>query len=158
MQRPVERVSWDDCQTFIQKLNRLTGANFRLPTEAEWEFAARGGRNSRRYQYSGSSNLGDVAWYYGNSSNTTHPVKTKSPNELGIYDMSGNVWEWCQDWYSSSYYSSSPQNNPTGPSSGSRRVYRGGSWRNSARHCRSAYRISNAPGNRSLNLGLRLVL
>ena len=158
MQRPVEYVSWDDCQTFIQKLNRLTGANFRLPTEAEWEFAARGGRNSRGYQYSGSSNLDDVAWYTYNSSDTTHPVKTKSPNELGIYDMSGNVWEWCQDWYSSSYYSSSPQNNPTGPSSGSYRVFRGGSWFNYARDCRSANRSSRTPVFRHYNLGLRLVL
>ena len=156
MQRPVERVSWNDCQTFIQKLNRLTGANFRLPTEAEWEFAARGGRNSRGYQYSGSSNLGDVAWYYDNSSHTTHPVKTKSPNELGIYDMSGNVHEWCQDWYGD--YSSSSQTNPTGPSTGSYRVGRGGSWLHIACSCRSAFRIYNAPDYRDDYLGLRLVL
>ncbi|MGN1259633.1 MAG: SUMF1/EgtB/PvdO family nonheme iron enzyme, partial [Alloprevotella sp.] len=114
MQRPVENVSWNDCQTFIRKLNRLTGANFRLPTEAEWEYAARGGRNSRGYQYSGKRKLGDVAWYVDNSSGTTHPVKTKSRNELGIFDMSGNVYEWCQDWYGN--YSSSSQTNPTGPS------------------------------------------
>ena len=158
MQRPVEQVSWEDCQTFIQKLSRLTSANFRLPTEAEWEFAARGGRNSRGYQYSGNSNIDDVAWYDGNSSDTTHPVKTKSPNELGIYDMSGNVNEWCQDWYSRSYYSSSPQNNPTGPSSGILRVIRGGSWYNYARGCWSANRGDYAPGGRSSNLGLRLVL
>ena len=156
MQRPVERVSWNDCQTFIQKLNRLTGANFRLPTEAEWEFAARGGRNSRGYQYSGSSNLGNVAWYDGNSSDTTHPVKTKSPNELGIYDMTGNVWEWCQDWFGN--YSSSSQTNPTGPGTGSRRVYRGGSWSGSTRNCRSANRGDYAPGYRNSYLGLRLVL
>ena len=148
MQRPVEQVSWEDCQTFIQKLNRLTGENFRLPTEAEWEFAARGGRNSRGYQYSGSSNLGDVAWYRDNSSSTTHPVKTKSPNELGIYDMSGNVWEWCQDWFGN--YSSSSQTNPTGPSTGSYRIIRGG--------CRSAKRFGNPPGYRYSNLGLRLSL
>ena len=156
MQRPVEQVSWEDCQTFIRKLNELTGANFRLPTEAEWEFAARGGRNSRGYQYSGSSNLGDVAWYGDNSSDTTHPVKTKSPNELGIYDMSGNVWEWCQDWYGP--YSSSSQTDPTGPSSGSDRVYRGGSWISFARNCRSAIRYINAPSCRYRDLGLRLVL
>ncbi|MDD5779536.1 MAG: formylglycine-generating enzyme family protein [Bacteroidales bacterium] len=157
MQRPVEQVSWNDCQTFIQKLNELTGANFRLPTEAEWEFAARGGRNSRGYQYSGSSNLDDVAWYDGNSSSTTHPVKTKSPNELGIYDMSGNVWEWCQDWYGN--YSSSSQTNPTGPSTGSNRVCRGGCWANLARYCRSAYRFkSGTPGRRDYILGLRLAL
>ena len=156
MQRPVEQVSWNDCQTFIQKLNRLTGANFRLPTEAEWEFAARGGRNSRGYQYSGSSNLGDVAWYGDNSSSTTHPVKTKSPNELDIYDMSGNVKEWCQDWWGN--YSSSSQTNPTGPSTGSHRVSRGGSWSSPARYCRSAYRISNTPVSWRYYLGLRLVL
>ncbi len=153
MQRPVEQVSWYDCQTFIRKLNELTGANFRLPTEAEWEFAARGGRNSRGYQYSGSSNLGDVAWYDGKR---THPVKTKSPNELGIYDMSGNVWEWCQDWYGP--YSSSSQTNPTGPSTGSRRVVRGGCWIILARFCRSAYRIDLTPDFRNDVLGLRLVL
>ncbi len=156
MQRPVEYVSWDDCQTFIQKLNELTGANFRLPTEAEWEFAARGGRNSRGYQYSGSSNLGDVAWYRDNSSDTTHPVKTKSPNELGIYDMSGNVYEWCQDWKGP--YSSSSQTNPTGPSKGSGRVNRGGSWYNVACYCRSANRNCNPPDNRYYSLGLRLAL
>ena len=155
MQRPVEQVSWDDCQTFIQKLNRLTGANFRLPTEAEWEFAARGGRNSRGYQYSGSSNLGDVAWYGENyETGTTHPVKTKSPNELGIYDMSGNVYEWCQDRWGK--YSSSSQTNPTGPSKGSRSVYRGGCWVSSARDCRSANRHTfDIIG---FYLGLRLAL
>ncbi len=156
MQHPVEHVSWDDCQTFIQKLNELTGANFRLPTEAEWEFAARGGRNSRGYQYSGSSNLGDVAWYWDNSSYNTHPVKTKSPNELGIYDMSGNVEEWCQDWYGD--YSSSSQTNPTGPSIGSNCVFRGGSSGVSACFCRSAYRSSSARVYRDGFLGLRLVL
>ncbi len=157
MQRPVERVSWNDCQTFIRKLNELTGANFRLPTEAEWEFAARGGRNSRGYQYSGSSNIGDVAWYGEDyETGTTHPVKTKSPNELGIYDMSGNVWEWCQDWYGD--YSSSSQTNPTGPSTGSDRVCRGGGWFSYARTCRSANRLSSTPDNRGNYLGLRLFL
>ena len=157
MQRPVEYVSWDDCQTFIQKLNELTGANFRLPTEAEWEFAARGGRNSRGYQYSGSSNLDDVAWYGEDyETGTTHPVKTKSPNELGIYDMSGNVYEWCQDWYGP--YSSSSQTNPTGPSTGSNRVARGCSWNGYARGCRSAIRDDCAPDNGYSCLGLRLSL
>ena len=156
MQRPVEYVNWYDCQTFIQKLNELTGANFRLPTEAEWEYAARGGRNSRGYQYSGSNNLGDVAWYYDNSSNTMHPVKTKSPNELGIYDMSGNVYEWCQDW--KGCYSSSSQTNPTGPSTGSHRVLRGGSWDSSACYCRTAYRYEDLPGSGGYYIGLRLAL
>ena len=153
---PVERVSWDDCQTFIRKLNSLTGQTFRLPTEAEWEYAARGGNKSRGYKYSGSNTIDDVAWYYSNSSSETHAVKTKQPNELGIYDMSGNVWEWCSDWYGS--YSSSSQTNPTGASSGSLRVFRGGSWDCLARHCRSSYRRSSAPDDRYFSLGLRLVL
>ena len=117
--KPVEQVSWNDCQTFIQKLNQLTGRKFRLPTEAEWEFAARGGNSSRGYKYSGSNTLGNVAWYDDNSGGTTHDVKTKAPNELGIYDMSGNVWEWCQDWWWHEYDSSSAQTNPKGPTSGS---------------------------------------
>ena len=154
--KPVERVSWNDCKTFISKLNSLTGLKFRLPTEAEWEFAARGGNNSNHYQYSGSNDLDDVAWYDDNSGDTTHDVATKQPNELGIYDMSGNVWEWCSDRYDD--YSSSPQTNPTGPTSGSDRVYRGGSWRDFARRCRSSRRYSIAPGYRSDILGLRLVL
>lgn len=128
LQRPVECVSWNDCQTFITKLNELTGATFRLPTEAEWEYAARGGNASEGYKYSGSNVIRDVAWYWDNSDDGTKAVKTKQPNELGIYDMSGNVWEWCADWYNSSYYSSSSTNNPEGPSSGSDRVLRGGGW------------------------------
>ena len=153
---PVETVSWDDCQTFIRKVNALTGKNFRLPTEAEWEFAARGGNNSRGYKYAGSNNIETVAWYNGNSGSKTHAVGTKSPNELGIYDMSGNVWEWCQDWYDS--YSSASQTNPTGASSGSDRVLRGGSWSYFARICRSSLRRYDAPDSRYDFHGLRLVL
>lgn len=153
---PVEQVSWNDCQTFINRLNSYTGRNFRLPTEAEWEFAARGGNYSRRYKYSGSNYIGDVAWYDGNSGNRTHPVGTKQANELGLYDMSGNVWEWCSDWYGS--YSSYSQSNPTGATSGSYRVLRGGSWGSSARFCRSSYRSDLTPGSGSSILGLRLVL
>ena len=153
---PVEKVSWNDCQKFISKLNKLTGKSFRLPTEAEWEFAARGGNKSRGYQYSGSNVIDDVAWYDGNSGSKTHAVGTKQPNELGIYDMTGNVLEWCQDWYDS--YSSSPQTNPTGAVSGSFRVLCGGSWGNSAGYCRSSCRGSNTPGSRNNFLGLRLVL
>lgn len=115
---PVERVSWTDCQEFIRKLNQLTGKNFRLPTEAEWEYAARGGNKSRGYKYSGSNYLDDVAWYEDHSGDKTHPVKSKKPNELGIYDMSGNVFEWCSDWYDYDYYRKSPSNNPQGPSKG----------------------------------------
>lgn len=152
---PVEQVSWDDCQAFISRLNKLTGRNFRLPTEAEWEFAARGGNKSRGTEYSGSSNIDDCAWYDDNSGNKTHPVATKQPNELGIYDMSGNVWEWCSDWYGK--YSSDAQTNPTGPASGSCRVIRGGSWGSSATYCRVTFRNCYAPGFRNGNLGLRLV-
>lgn len=156
LQHPVECVSWNDCQAFITKLNNLTGENFRLPTEAEWEYAARGGNASEGYKYSGSNSIGDVAWYSDNSSNTTHPVKTKQANELGIYDMSGNVWEWCADWYSSSYYSSSPQDNPSGPSSGSNRVLRGGSWGSYTRYCRVAFRNCDNPSSGGNGRGLRL--
>ena len=158
LQRPVEKVSWNDCQTFIQRLNQLTGGNFRLPTEAEWEYAARGGKSSRGYKYSGSNTIGDVAWYDSNSLSKTRVVKTKQPNELGIYDMSGNVWEWCSDWYSSSYYSSYLGMNPTGPSSGSDRVLRGGSWNYNARSCRVANREDGFPDVRGGNGGLRLAL
>ena len=151
----VEQVSWDDCQEFVIKLNQLTGKRFRLPTEAEWEYACRGGKKSRGYMYSGSNTIDYVAWCYGNSSDETHPVATKSPNELGIYDMSGNVCEWCQDWKDS--YSSAAQTNPTGASSGSYRVGRGGSWYNSAEFCRLFFRYSISPGYRTPDLGLRLV-
>ena len=153
---PVEQVSWYDCQDFLSKLNSITGKTFRLPTEAEWEYAARGGKKSRGYQYSGSNNISDVAWYYYSNGSKTRAVGTKQPNELGIYDMSGNVWEWCQDWKGS--YSSSSQVNPTGANSGSYRVFRGGSWLYSARFCRSSFRSNNTPGYRNDNLGLRLVL
>ena len=153
---PVGNVSWNDCQTFISKLNALTGKNFRLPTEAEWEFAARGGNQSRHTQFSGSSNIDDVAWYYGNSGGKTHPVKTKQPNELGIYDMSGNVKEWCQDW--DGYYSSDAQTNPTGPSSGEWRVKRGGSYYRDSHMCRSSKRHIAWPWDSECGAGLRLVL
>lgn len=164
LKRPVERVSWEDCQTFIRKLNELTGKKFRLPTEAEWEFAARGGTKSAGYKYSGSNDIGAVAWYTVNAYDKgesspdygTHVVKTKKPNELGIYDMSGNVWEWCSDWYGK--YTEAAQTNPKGADSGSYRVYRGGSWINNARNCRSSNRNNNTPDNRNNNLGLRLVL
>ena len=153
---PVEQVAWNDCQEFIRKLNQKTGKNFRLPTEAEWEYAARGGKKSNGYKYAGSNDIGSVAWYTNNSDSKTHPVKGKSPNELGLYDMSGNVWEWCSDWYGS--YSSGSQTNPQGPSSGSLRVLRGGSWRSNAGYCRVSYRYFGGPGNRYFDSGFRLAL
>lgn len=151
---PVEKVCWDDIQTFLTKLNELTGKKYALPTEAQWEYAARGGVKSRGYKYSGSNTIDDVAWYDDNYS--THPVGTKLPNELGIYDMSGNVWEWCSDWYGS--YSSESQSNPTGPSTGSGRVLRGGSWFNNARYCRVSNRGHYNPSTRSGDYGFRVVL
>lgn len=153
---PVEQVSWNDCQEFITKLTAKTGRTFRLPTEAEWEFAARGGKKSKGYKYSGSDDLDDVAWYGYNSNNKTHPVKIKQANELGIYDMSGNVWEWCSDWYDS--YSSGTVTNPTGSTSGSYRVRRGGSWGINDTDCSSTYRSGNLPSYRFEYLGFRLAL
>ena len=153
---PVENVSWSDCQSFIQKLNKKTGKSFRLPTEAEWEFAARGGNKSRHTQYSGSDKIDEVAWYDVNSYSKTRPVQMKKGNELGIHDMSGNVWEWCEDWYGK--YNSGAQTNPTGPMSGTSRVVRGCGWRSLARFCRLSYRGYRTPGSRFDYLGLRLVL
>ena len=153
---PVSNVSWNDCQDFLIKINSITGKKFRLPSEAEWEYAARGGKKSISYQYSGSNNISDVAWYDGNSANKTHAVGTKQANELGIYDMAGNVIEWCQDWYER--YNSSSQVNPTGATSGSGHVVRGGCWNYTARSCRSSYRDSYMPGFRYKYFGLRLVL
>ena len=146
---PVVFVSWDDIQRFLRKLNAMTGKNYRLPTEAEWEFAARGGNASRGYKYAGSNIRNEVMWYWDN----IHEVGTKSPNELGIYDMSGNVEEWCQDWYGD--YSSSSQLNPKGPNSGSERVARSGS---NCSNCRVSMRYSRTPDSRYNDLGFRLAL
>ena len=153
---PVEQVSWEDAQEFIKKLNGVTGRTFRLPTEAEWEYAARGGKRSNRYRYSGSYNIDEVAWYDGNSEHKTHLVKEKKANELGLYDMSGNVWEWCNDWYGE--YSSDAQTNPQGPKKGSDRVLRGGSCYSFANHCRVSYRGCRTPMNLSYFVGFRLVM
>lgn len=153
---PAYNISYEDVQSFITKLNSMTGENFRMPTEAEWEYAARGGKKSRGSTYSGSNTIGDVAWYLDNSSSMTHTVKTKDANELGIYDMSGNVYEWCGDWYSS--YSSSAQTDPTGPTTGTNRVLRGGSWHYGAEYCRCAYRFDCSPSYRYYNIGFRLAL
>ena len=153
---PVENISWNDCKTFIVKLNALTGKTFRMPTEAEWEYAARGGSKSRGYKYSGSGNIDEVAWHKDNSEEKTHEVGTKRPNELGLYDMSGNVWEWCNDWYGD--YSSASQTNPKGPDSGANRIGRGGGWWYYARGCRCSIRGDFGPDYRNEFLGLRLCL
>ncbi len=152
---PVECVSWIDCQEFIRKLNKMTGKKFRLPTEAEWEYAARGGNRSKGYKNAGGD-IDNTAWWDDNSGNVTHPVGEKRANELGLYDMSGNVWEWCQDWYDD--YSNSSQKNPTGPITGSSRVQRGGAY-NSAPWCLPVFkRQGESPDRRSNTVGLRLAL
>ncbi|MEO1385669.1 MAG: formylglycine-generating enzyme family protein, partial [Bacteroidota bacterium] len=152
--RPVENISWEDCHVFIQKLNQKTGSNYRLPTEAEWEFAARGGNLSKGFEYAGSNTLDEVGLYKDNSNRTTHPVGQKASNELGLYDMSGNVWEWCQDWYGE--YPNGTYTNPQGPESGGIRVIRGGSWGHVPRYCRVARRNVHIPSNRNLDIGFRL--
>lgn len=157
---PVKRVSWDDVQEFILKLNAQTGKSYRLPTEAEWEYAA-GAGNSNANKRSGrdyESSIGAFAWYEGNSGLKTHPVGQKQPNALGLYDMSGNVWEWCNDWYRNDYYATSPRINPQGPSSGTLRVLRGGSWYEYASSCRVTSRSSKGPGESGYDIGFRLAL
>ena len=149
---PVEQVSWDDAQQFLAKLNGLQGQfTFRLPTEAEWEYACRAGTEGVRY-----GDLDAIAWYDQNSGKTTHPVGQKQPNAFGLYDMNGNVWQWCQDWYGDGYYSQSPSTDPQGPASGQYRVCRGGSWNNHATYVRSASRGLFTPDFRFSRLGLRV--
>ena len=154
--KPVEKVSWNDCQEFIARLNQLTGKQFRLPTEAEWEYACIGGKKSKGYKFAGSNVIDNVAWSKANSNGVTHPVKGKQANELGIYDMSGNVNEWCQDWYTS--YTASAATDPQGPATGSYKVYRGGSYNVYARDCRSHYRYMMMSNKKYEYLGLRLAL
>ena len=171
---PVDQVSWDDCQVFIRKLNQLTGQNFRLPTEAEWEYAARGGRKSRGFKYAGGDDLNIVGWYWKNSGDEQlsgliddkkiyannckpHDVKGKLPNELGLYDMSGNIWEWCQDYWDYHYISGS-QTNPRGPINGVDYVLRGGGWNSGERTCRVTNRVVDFPGFEFGYTGFRLAL
>ena len=153
---PVENVSWNDAEDFIQELNAQTGMNYRLPTEAEWEYAAKRGKRSKGYTYSGSNDLNSVAWTIDNSGRKSHAVGGKQANELGVYDMAGNVWEWCSDWYGE--YNSYSETNPTGVSSGQDRVLRGGSWDSDVSGCRLAYRARNFPDIKGDNIGFRLVL
>ena len=155
-QKPVDTISFKDVKCFINKLKSYTKLSFRLPYEAEWEYAARGGINSSNTRFIGGDNVFPLAWFNGNSKKQTHEVKLKQPNELGLYDMGGNIWEWCQDLYSK--YDESPQINPTGPSTGTSRVIRGGSWNIGTRGCRASYRDKCASGRRGYDLGVRLVI
>lgn len=153
---PVDQVSYRDCQKFIRKLSRIAKKRFRMPTEAEWEFAARGGKLSKGYKYAGSNDIKEVAWLFENSNNGTQDVGLKKPNELGLYDMSGNVWEWCNDLLGN--YSYAQQKNPVGAYSGTFYVFRGGSWVNEPWYARVSMRNGNQPRVRGVNLGLRLAL
>ena len=151
---PVEQISWNEVQKFIRRLNQRTGKSYRLPTESEWEYACRTGTRTRFFFGNSDSQLGLYAWYDENSGRTTHPVAQKQPNAWGLYDMYGNVWEWCSDWYGD--YPSGSVTDPAGPASGDNRVIRGGSWNCDARYCRSAIRGGYGPGFRFYNLGFRL--
>jgi formylglycine-generating enzyme len=154
---PIVGISWNDATAYCQWLSSKTGKKYRLPTESEWEYAAHGGNKSRGFTYSGSNTVGDVAWYSENSDSKTHAVGGKQANELGLYDMSGNVWEWCSDRYSETYISTAASN-PTGAVEGSYRVFRGGSWISYPQSCRASYRNSSTPTYRYRALGFRLAL
>jgi formylglycine-generating enzyme required for sulfatase activity len=155
----VEQVSWEDCQGFLSRLQDKCGSlgtKFRLPREAEWEYACRAGSRTKYSFGDEEAKLGEYAWFGGNSGKSTHPVGQKKPNAWGLYDMHGNLWEWCEDWYGSEYYAVSAVDDPPGPDSGSGRVNRGGGWSSDAGLCRSADRIINLPGGRIINLGFRV--
>jgi formylglycine-generating enzyme required for sulfatase activity len=157
---PVETVTWNDAEEFCKKLSQKEGKTYRLPTEAQWEYACRAGTTSKYSFGDSESQLGDYAWYKGNSGDKTHPVGKKKPNAWGLYDMHGNVWEWCQDWYASDWYSKGPVENPLNESYGDKRgcVLRGGSWNDYAVNCRVSYRHSNGPSGQGSEYGFRVVL
>jgi formylglycine-generating enzyme required for sulfatase activity len=155
---PVEMVSWDDAVEFCKKLSQTEGKTYRLPTEAEWEYACRAGTTTKFSFGDSESQLGDYAWYNQNSGEKAHPVGEKKPNAWGLYDLHGNVWEWCHDWYGGGYYASSPTNDPQGPSSGQGRVIRGGGWSYGSGGCRVSFRVSINPNRRRVYIGFRLVL
>jgi formylglycine-generating enzyme required for sulfatase activity len=161
---PIYYITYEECEKFCEKLNQLLykqlpeGYKFSLPTEAQWEYAARGGKKSKSYTYSGSNNILSVAWYIDNCKLQIHEVGKKSKNELGIYDMSGNVWEWCKDWFDLNYYRHSPSTDPTGPDKGYYRILRGGSWRSSAQGCSVSFRNARPQNNRGDNYGFRVAL
>ena len=155
---PMVMVNYNDAVSYCNWLGEEYGGDYRLPTEAEWEYAARGGNKSNSYTYSGSNDLESVGWFSDNAGGQTNRVGRKKPNELGIYDMSGNVCEWCRDWYSDSYYATSPKDNPKGPPTGEYRILRGGGWTDTAEYCRFAFRHFNSPGYRDNDYGFRVVL
>jgi formylglycine-generating enzyme required for sulfatase activity len=160
-QNPVDSVTWDGCQAFLAKLNakfRAAGAKFSLPTEAQWEYACRAGSTGIFYYGNAEDRLGDYAWFSDHAGGRTHPVGEKKPNPWGLYDMYGNVWQWCADWYDADYYRKSPASDPAGPSAGSERVMRGGSWYRGALNCRSADRYRGVPGCPDYGAGFRVVL
>jgi formylglycine-generating enzyme required for sulfatase activity len=154
--RPVEQVSWEDCLVFCARLRELTNKPIRLPTEAEWEYACRAGTTTDYYSGNGEEALKKVGWYKGNSNNQTQPVGKKEPNAFGLFDLHGNVWEWCLDWHAADYYGKSESKDPEGPKSGSSRMLRGGSWRSDLDRCRAAYRRGNGPAYRSHYVGVRV--
>lgn len=154
---PVENVSWNDAQRFITTLNQLTKGHYRLPSEAEFEYAARGGKKSKGFDYSGSNDVKDVAWYTDNSLDKSHPVGEKKPNELGLVDMSGNIWEWCSDWFAMYYYKNSPTDNPQGPTRGEKKVLRGGGWLSLDEGCLVISRGALMPSFKDKFTGFRIV-
>jgi formylglycine-generating enzyme required for sulfatase activity len=158
LSNPVEKVSWDDTRNFIEHLSKMDGKVYRLPTEAEWEYAARAGSESAYFFGNAGEQLGQYAWYSNNSGDKTHSVGLKQPNAWGLFDMHGNVWEWCQDWFEQNYYSSSPLTDPRGPSSGEHRVLRGGSWGSGVHKARIASRGHIKPDYRDIDDGFRVVM